>query len=167
MNDYSKARTIFLLAALLVCGQVNAQSPLGAGERLAKEAMGLIAFAEIGNIGAADPECEGTPFPVTNIDSLIEAEILPVLESLGRAEGNADPKQIAEMIDLLRKLPVLKENGTVVVKRIYEQMKQEARTAYGAAGVCPAVSSMVQTVMQQRRLGLRDVSAGIVHSKPK
>ena len=64
-----------------------------------------------------------------------------------------------EMIALFKQIPNQKDNGVGIVQRVYEQKKQEARAAHGAAGACPALSSMVQTVIHQKRLALRDISA--------
>lgn len=160
-------RFLFGLAATAACmTAAQAQVPSGTGERLAKEAMALIAFVEMGNIGARDPECRGTPFPVSDIGAVVDREVSPILQSLAKAEKKSDPAGLAAIVSSLKQLPLQKDGGVGVIQRLYDQKKQEARSAYGAGGVCASVSSMVQTVMQQKRLGLREVSALVDRTRP-
>lgn len=155
-----------LVIAMMFIGQAVAQLPPGIGERFAKEAMGLVAFAEMGNIGSRDPDCQGTSFPVTDINSLIETEIVPIIDAMSRVEGKSNPTHRAETITLLKQMPSQKDSEVGVIKRVYDQKKQEARAAYGVSGVCSAVSSMVQTVIQQKRLALRDINIQLGSTKP-
>jgi hypothetical protein len=111
------------VVALACIGCANAQIPLGTGERLAKEAMGLVAFAEMGNIGARDPECRGTPFPVADISSLVETEIVPIMDAMARVERKSNPTQRAEMIALLKQMPSQSDGGVGVIQRVYDQKK--------------------------------------------
>lgn len=166
MREHLLQRLTGIVIALAFLGHADAQVPSGIGERLAKEAMGLVAFAEMGNIGARDPECKGTPFPVADINSLIEVEIAPIIDAMSRAEGKSNPAQRAETIALLKQMPSKRDGGVGVIQRVYDQKKQEARGAYGAAGVCSALSSMVQTAIQQKRLALRDITIQLGSTKP-
>ena len=158
-----------LATALLVVAASSAVSAeiSGTGVRAAKEAMGLVAFLEMGNIGALDPECKGTPFPIADISSAIEAEIVPIIDAAARVDKKSDLAKRTEVIALLNQMPNQKVDGVGVVQRVYDQKKQEARVAYGGSSACAALSSMVQTVIQQKRLALRDIAAllGVTKSK--
>jgi hypothetical protein len=158
-----------LATALLVVAASSAVSAeiSGMGERAAKESMGLVAFLEMGNIGARDVECKGTPFPVADISSAIDGEIVPIIDAINRVDKTSDLAKRAETISLLNQLPSQKVGGVGVVQRIYDQKKQEARVAYGGSGACAALSSMVQTVIQQKRLALSDIAALVGVRKSK
>lgn len=158
MREHLILRMAGLVIGLSFLGRAAAEVPSGIGERFAKEAMGLVAFAEMGNIGARDSECKGTPFPVADINSLVDAEIVPILDTMIRAEGKSNPTRRAETISLLKKMPNQKDRGIAILQRVYDQKKQEALASYGTTGVCSALSAMVQTVIQQKRLALRDIT---------
>ena len=166
MREYLFQSLIGLFVALSCLGHVSAQVPSDTGERLAKETMALVMFAEMGNVGARDPECKGTPFPVADISSLVDTEVGPIIDALARSERKPLPAPRTEMLALFKQIPNQKDRGVSVVQRVYEQKKQEARAAYGAAGACSALTSMVQTVIQQKRLALRDIKALLGRAKP-
>lgn len=166
MKRYLTQLLTCLVIALSIFGHVRAQLPSGLGERLAKEAINLVGFAEMGNIGARDPECKGTAFPVTDINSLIESEIVPVMDALGRAESRLNPTERDEIIAVLRQIPNTKDNGVGVVQQLYDQKKTETRVAYGDGGVCAGLSSMVQTVIHQKRLALQESINQLGSAKP-
>jgi hypothetical protein len=127
--------------------------------------MALVSIAEFGNIGSRDADCRGTPFPVTNVSRLVDDEIAPVLRSLGRADTRSNPKKLDEMISMLKAIPQIQHDGALPIQRLYDQKKQEATVAFGQSGRCASLSSMVQTVMQQRRLELKEISELLSRTK--
>lgn len=143
--------------SLFIAGPAQAQAGPGSGAGFAKEAMALVVYAEMGNIGAQDTECKGTPFPVTNIDTLVRREVVPIIDEIYDNLPNKDPKQRKEMIKDIKQMARLKDGNITIAQKLYTQKKADARIAYGDSGVCPALSVMVQTVLQQRRVALRDI----------
>jgi hypothetical protein len=138
-----------------------AQDNLEVGSRLAKEMINLVIFSEMGNIASRDPDCEGTPFPITDIDSLIGNELAPTMDGLHRATGQLGPGEREEAIALFRTIPTQKLNGVGVVMQTYQKAKQQAVSAYGADGACVGLSSMIQTIVHQKRLALQNLMAEI------
>lgn len=149
-------RQLCAIAIALFSVDVAADAPRGTGERIANDAMALVSFSEFGNIGARDPDCRGTAFPTSDVSNLVDGEIAPVLRALGRSDPRFDSKRLDEMIAMLKRLPQTQQEGMSVVLRLYQQRKREATTAFGISGRCAALSSQVQTVMHQKRMGLRD-----------
>jgi hypothetical protein len=166
MKEHLFHGLIGLVVVLSCLGHASAQVPSGTGERLAKETMALVTFAEMGNVGARDPECRGTPFPVADVSALVDAEVAPIIDALARFERKSLPAPRTEMLAVFKQIPNQKDRGVGVIQRVYEQKKEEARAAYGADGACAALSSMVQTVIQQKRLALRDINALLSRAKP-
>lgn len=148
-------------------GGARAKVPPGTGERVAKEAMALVAFAEAGNIGARDIECRGTPFRRTDINALVEADVDPVLEAIARTDPTASTSKRSEILLMLKQMPTALDGGVGTLRRQYDQLKAEMRATYGDAGLCVALSSMIQTVMHQKRLALQDIKTALLQSESK
>ena len=153
--------TIFSTGAM---GQVGG----GAGEALSKDIMALVSFAEMGNVASKDRDCSATPFPITNIKKLVNTEIRATVEKMFETEGkgrkiNKD-QNITEMLLMINQLPYLKNNGDLVIESLYQQKKTEAFSAYGQSGMCAGLSSMIQTIIHQRRTSIRDITLQLKNS---
>lgn len=149
-----------LVGALLVVASMPtsfAQDNQELGSQLAKEMINLISFAEMANIGARDPDCRGTPFPVTDIDSLIQNELAPIMGDLNRVTGQLGVGERDEIITLFKQIPNQKLNGTGVVMQNYQNAKRQSVTAYGPDSACTSLSTMIQTVIHQKRLAIHNL----------
>lgn len=147
-----------LVASIPTC---IAQDNLEIGSQLAKEMINLVTFVEIGNIASRDPDCVGTPFPVTDIDSLIRSELAPTMDELHRTTGQLGPDEREEAIALFRTIPNQQLNGVGVVMQTYQKAKQQATAAYGTEGACVGLSSMIQTIIHQKRLAIKSLIAEV------
>jgi len=142
----------FVFLALL-CNSIVAHSQQsGIGTKMAQDAMALIGYLELGNIGARDADCKGNIFETTDINRVIETEIIGYFNKVG---GNQSNKQLNEILDLMKQLPNQKQNGKLILLNLYEQKKNEANIVYGKDKSCSVLSAMFLTVVQQKRLSLR------------
>lgn len=114
----------------------------------------MVAAAAIGNIGSSDPECRGTPFPTTDIPSMIASEIQPPLQLLKDSSHPAGGPNVGEVVKMLREIPDVQKS---VLQSTYGKHKAQAEATYGRSGKCSSVSSMVSTLLQQKRIALRDI----------
>ena len=149
------------ISPILVCALItdlHSQNYSELGRIVAQESAALVFFVAMGNFGANDAECKGVGFPTTDIYLLVDSEIAPTLDML---HTSSDAKGIvpnrAEILKIMREIPERREGGSHVVRKQYEEEKIKARNAYGAASVCSSVSTMIQTVIQQKRLSLRNI----------
>lgn len=53
---------------------------------MAKESSALVLFAELGNIGARDPDFAGVEFPRTDIKALVDSEFVQPLKRVTEKE---------------------------------------------------------------------------------
>jgi hypothetical protein len=145
------------LVLLFSAADAFAQYP-GIGKRLAEDAMALVGFIEAGNIGSRDPDCKGVKFEAGDISLLVDKEILPVVQLLAKADATSKADQKNIFVDQLKEIPFKKHNGKLITQNVYDQKKIEAINAYGKDKACVALAAMFQTIVQQRRLSLRDIS---------
>ena len=71
----------------------------GVGKQLSQDSMALVGYLELSNIGSKDADCKGTPFEVSNVNSVIETDIRAALNKLSAMENRSNPKEIDEMIE--------------------------------------------------------------------
>jgi hypothetical protein len=136
----------------------SAQMPVGTGTRLAEATMALVSYAEMSNFAARDVQCKGTFFQAFDTESLVDSEIVPVIDQLSRTSGDArKPGQRAETIAMFKGL-ARHPNVIAVIPSVYLSKKQEFIVAYGEGGACAALSSMILTVIQQKRLAIREIA---------
>ena len=136
----------------------SAQMPVGTGTRLAEATIALVSYAEMSNLAAGDVQCKGTLFQTFDTDSLVDKEIVPIIDQLSRTSGDAGkPGQRAETIAMSKGFS-RQPNLIAAIKNTYMSKKQEFIVAYGEGGACAALSSMILTVVQQKRLALRDIA---------
>jgi hypothetical protein len=133
-----------------------ATSQQNAGKQYAQDVMALVSYLELSNIGSRDIECKGTPFEVTNLNSLIETEIRADLQKLAVIENRNNPKEIEDMISMIKQVPLTKIDGVSVLLSIYDKQKKDSFTTYGKQGGCASLSSSFRTVVQQRKLSIKN-----------
>ena len=160
-------KRLFLAVMLVVvCRLAFAQNFVELGRRVALESSGLILFAEIGNIGAGDPECRNVPFPISDIDSLIATDVLPTMVMGATAAGEKfDNSKKADVVNALREIPQRKEGGIIVARKTYGDMKANARTQYGASSACASLSTAINTIIHQKRAALKNMRSSFEAKK--
>jgi hypothetical protein len=131
-------------------------SQQGVGKRLAQDAMALVAYLELSNIGSRDIECKGTPFEVTNVNAVIETDIRMALRKLAAIENKNNPKEIDEAISMIKQIPLATKDGKSVLQSTYEKQKQDNFITYGKQGGCASLSASYRTVVQQRKLSIQN-----------
>jgi hypothetical protein len=131
-------------------------SQQGVGKQLAQDAMALVAYLELSNIGSRDIECKGTPFEVTNVNAVIETDIRMALRKLAAIENKNNPKEIDEMISVIKQIPLATKDWKSVLQSTYEKQKQDNFITYGKQGGCAALSASYRTVVQQRKLSIQN-----------
>jgi len=146
----------FLALVLVATGQISAAIAADtAGTQLANESMALITYASMSNRGASDTECRSGQFEKYDINTLVENEIAPVIDRLAAARpGSLTAEQRGLMLGFLK---TMEKHPTAAngIEQIYVAKKTDAITQYGIAGGCPALATMIKTVIQQKRLALR------------
>lgn len=142
--------------ALVVIGQISpARAAESEGAQLANESMALVSYASMSNLGASDPECESGQFEKFDINALVETEIAPVIDRLAAARlGSLTSQQRGLMLSFLKTMEK-HPNAVNGIKQIYVTKKADAIAQYGMSGGCPALATMIKTVVQQKRLALR------------
>lgn len=153
-----------LLATLgfsVVATALNSKPPEGTGVRLAKEAMALVMFAEMGNLGARDQEFSDSTFPKTDIERLVDTEIAPLFRLLAKADGKSNPTRNADIVSMLKSLPKQMDGGVGVVQKMYAQEKQKYLDANGPSRAGLALATMIQTVVHQKRLAMKEIGASL------
>lgn len=128
----------------------------GVGKQLASDAMALVSYLELSNIGSRDIECKGTPFEVINVNAVIDSEIKSALVKLAATERKNNSKEIEEMISVIKQIPFTSKDGKYVLQSTYEKLKQDSFTTYGKQGGCASLSASLRSVVQQRRLSIRN-----------
>lgn len=126
------------------------------GKLLAQDAMALVGYLELSNIGSKDIDCKGTPFEESNINNVVETEIRPALKKLALLEKKTDTKEIDEMLSMIKQIPLVKKDGKYVMQVTYEKAKMDNFATYGKQGGCASLSATFRTVVQQRRLSIRN-----------
>jgi len=147
-------KKLIALNFLVMCNLLYAQ---GFGANVAKDSMAIVGYLELSNIGSRDSDCKGTQFETSNINSVIDTEITEYLKKLASFDKKSpSSSEFAEIINQLKQIPKQKLNDKFVLMNVYEQKKQEAITTYGKDKSCSALSAMFRTVVQQKRLSIRD-----------
>ena len=131
-------------------------SQQGTGKQLAHDVTALVGYLELSNIGSRDVECKGTPFEVTNVNSVIETDIRAALIKLAIIENKNNPKQIQEMISMVKQIPIASKDGKSLLQLTYDQLKQANFSTYGKQSGCSSLSASIRTVVQQRRLSIKN-----------
>ena len=126
------------------------------GKQLAQDVMALVGYLELSNIGSRDNECKGTPFEVTNVNSVIETDIRAVLIKLAAMEIKNNPKEIEGMISMVKQIPLASKDGKSALQLVYDKAKQDNFTTYGKQGGCASLSASFRTVVQQRKLSIKN-----------
>jgi hypothetical protein len=126
------------------------------GKQIAQDVMALVAYLELSNMGSRDNECKGTPFEETNINIVIETDIRASLVKFAAMEGRNNLKEIEEIISTLKQIPQVLKDGKSVLQSTYDKAKQDNFTAYGKQSGCASLSASFRTVVQQRKLSIRN-----------
>ena len=114
--------------------------------------MALVGYLELSNIGSRDNECKGTPFEVTNVNSVIETDIRAVLIKLAAMEIKNNPKEIEGIISMVKQIPLASKDGKSALQLVYDKAKQDNFTTGG----CASLSASFRTVVQQRKLSIKN-----------
>jgi hypothetical protein len=147
-------KNLITLYFLVVCNFLYAQ---GVGANVAKDSMAIVGYLELSNIGSRDNDCRGTQFETSNVNAVIDTEITDYLKKLASFDKKSpSSSEFAEIVNQLKQIPKQKLNDKFVLNNVYEQKKQEAITTYGKDKACSALSAMFRTVVQQKRLSIRD-----------
>lgn len=161
------ALAVTLLSFIAVHTKAAAESPSEFGSRLAKEVAALLVFAEMGNIGARDKRCQGTTFPRSDISKIVDAEIAPIINGLSPAEGKpASVEATQKLLADLKKIPYAKFDNTTPAQQGYDQKMKEALAAFGATGMCASMSTMIQSVVHQKRQLIQQMTSPKMQRKP-
>lgn len=141
---------------LLVGSQLSpASAAENTGAQLANESMALVTYAAMSNLGASDPVCVSGQFERFDINTLVEAEVAPVIDRLAAARPwSVTQEQRGIMLTFLKNMQKHPTAATGI-EQIYRTKKSDAIAQYGVAGGCPALATMIKTVIQQKRLALR------------
>lgn len=134
-------------------------SQQGVGKQLSQDAMALVGYLELSNIGSKDADCKGTPFEVSNVNLVIETDIRAALNKLSAMENRSNPKEIDEMIVLIKQISSSTKDGKTVLQATYDKAKQDNFSTYGKQGGCASMSASFRTVVQQRRLSIQQFLA--------
>jgi hypothetical protein len=147
-----KYLTIF--SALLLT-QSFVFSQQDSGKNLAQDVTALVGYWELSNIGSRDVDCKGTPFEVTNVNSAIDFEVRPALIKLASIDSKSK-NNVDEMLSMIKMIPLATKDGKSVLQATYEKLKQDSFTTYGKQGGCASLSSSFRTVVQQRKLAIKN-----------
>jgi len=142
---------IFISLIIMPCA-ISQQST---GSQFAQDAIAFVGYVELSNIGSRDIDCKGTPFEVTDVNSVIETEIRPVLTKLALIE-NKSKSDVEEVLTMIKKIPLSIKEGQSVMQKTYEKLKQENFATYGKQGGCASLSSAFRTVVHQRKLAIKN-----------
>lgn len=149
--------TTLLGLALFVFSSRGSAQNISVGKRAAEDSMTLLSFVAMGNIGAADIECKGTPFAGGDINAIVDGEIAPVFERIARLDNRSGEPDGGALMAMLKSIAQQRNGGVLVTKTVYDQKKDEAIAEYGRDKACSVLSAMFQAVIQQRRLSLRNI----------
>ena len=156
---YKNKNKLFLRNLLPIFGLVFATTlsiaQQGIGKQLSQDAMALVGYLELSNIGSKDADCKGTPFEVSNVDSVIETDIRAAVNKLSAMENKNNPKEIDEMIALIKQISPTTKDWKTVLQATYDKAKQDNFATYGKQGGCASMSASFRTVVQQRRLSIQ------------
>ena len=140
---------------------VNGQH-IGLGQQLAEDAMALIIFIEMGNIGTKDQDCQNITFLTGDIEKVVDEEIAPLLVRLARSDSKSNKNEVDEMIQLLKVFSNKTQMGKRVLLDSYNKTKKEIAETYEKNQICTALSVMFQTIVHQRRLSLKQISKSLL-----
>ncbi len=147
--------TNFLIILLLTLPTSFSIAQQGIGKQLSQDAMALVGYLELSNIGSKDSDCKGTHFEVSNVNSVIETDIRPALNKLSAMANKNNPIEIDELIALIKQITSTTKDGKTVLQATYDKAKQDNFTTYGKQGGCASMSASFRTVVQQRRLSIQ------------
>ncbi len=134
---------------------VYAQQP-NIGKQIANDSMALVGYLELSNIGSRDSDCKGTSFEVSDVNAVIETEIRAAFNKLAKLDNKNNPKEIEDMIAVVKQIPFAQKDGKSVLQITYDKAKKDNFSIYGKQGGCASLSASFRTVVQQRRLSLKD-----------
>lgn len=144
-----------VIAMMLIVQLTPASAAESDGGQLANESMALVSYAAMSNLGASDPECRSGQFEKFDINALVETEVAPVIDRWTTARpGSVTQQQRSSMLTFLKNLQN-HPNAANGIALTYNAQKSDALAQYGTAGGCPALATMIRTVIQQKRLVLR------------
>jgi hypothetical protein len=135
------------------------------GKRLALESLALISYIGVANIGANDQDCKGVSFPSENIENTINTVVKPTLQKLSKFDKNSKKNDLEIVYSELKNLPQKKNGESLILQTIYSQKKKESFDAYGKEKGCVALSTMIATVIHQKKLSLKEIDELIDRSK--
>jgi hypothetical protein len=145
---------------LLVSSSSNSQSN-DVGKRLALESLALISYIGIANIGASDQDCKSVNFPSENIENSINTVVKPSLQKLLKFDKNSKKIDLETIYSELKNLPQKKNGDALILQTIYNQKKKESFEAYGKEKGCVALSTLITTVIHQKKLSLKAIDESI------
>lgn len=154
---------IFLRLILLFCLLVNSSNlalsqTANYGKQVAEDSIALVAYIYILNLAAKDNVCKDKKIVTEDYINVIDNEITPILYKMQRKEGLKDDGEIKKMIGTLKGMPQQKNGSQTITEAIYMQKKDEAIKSQNYNQVCTALTVMFQTIIQQKRLSLRNIS---------
>ena len=152
------------IALLFVLPSANSQSN-DVGKRLALESLALISYIGIANIGASDQDCKSVTFPSENIENAINTVVKPSLQKLLKFDKNSKKNDLETIYSELKNLPQKKNGDALILQTIYSQKKKESFEAYGKEKGCVALSTMIATVIHQKKISLKEIDESIESSK--
>lgn len=150
-----KTKSIILLIFLATSKITSLGAVESDGAQLANESMALVSYAAISNLGANDPECRNGQFERFDINALVDAEVAPVIDRWTNARpGSITQQQRTSMLGFLKNMKNHPSAASGIVQ-MYNAQKSDAIAQYGIAAGCPALATMVRTVIHQKKLALR------------
>lgn len=71
-------------------------------------------------------------------------------------ENKNDPKEIEDVILMIKQIPFTKIDGVLMLTSIYDKQKKDSFTTYGKQGGCASLSSSFRTVVQQKKISIKN-----------
>lgn len=153
-----RLRTAVSVLLAAISQPVIAQASLSPGEQLAKDAIVLVRFAEISNLGALDPECRGAAFVTYDVDAFIDREIATAFRRLAATERKP-VAEVQQVLGTLRQVRTQVVDGQLAAPRSYAFLKQKAIKEAGRENACLALASRVSTVISETRTRIQSFRA--------
>ena len=148
-------KNIALIFAMIFSA-TSVYSQQGVGKQLAQDAMALVGYLELSNIGSRDLDCKGTPFEITNVNFVIETDIRDLLIKIAAIDNKIKSNEIDEMVAALKQIPMASKDGKYALQAAYEKAKKDNFSVYGKQGGCASLSASFRTVVQQRKLSIKN-----------
>lgn len=155
------SRVLLVAFSLILFSQTCGAQTIGA--RTVHESATLIQFYDVSHIASRDVMYSNFPFNLVNVDQQINVEIRSfVVAIINSQEFGAQRENSLRSVDnLLRNLRDLRGarvNGQLVSEYAYRKLRGRAIEAYGIQGACSAIAASIATIIQQKRINLRNLA---------